>query len=167
MKNLDQGTLQEVLKEILSPEQWEIFSKKSEDEQEEELSVHPYMGDCARTVRLKNGTVIVEKIGTANANIKELRLENGLTQAEVAKVLNISQREYWRYEQDGYSVNILTLAKLAVFYNISLDWISGAYPIRKSFIEGVETTNVNGYYLSEMKEAKARGEKYIPRDMSE
>ena len=102
-----------------------------------------------------------------NQRLKELRTENGLTQAEVAKILKISQREYWRYEQEGYNVNILKLGLLAMFYNISLDWISGFHEERKPFFANHQNTTINGYILKEIKEAKKRGEKYTPHSFEE
>lgn len=97
-----------------------------------------------------------------NSRLKELRNEHGLTQSDLANMLNISQREYWRYEQPGYAVNIIKLAQIAVFYNISLDWISGWYPTKKPFYEGLSKTEMNGYVLADMKEAKAKKTAYFP-----
>ena len=60
-----------------------------------------------------------------NCNVKKLREQNDLTQSDLANTLCISQREYWRYEQDGYKISPNTLRILAAFYNVSLDWIFG------------------------------------------
>ncbi len=100
---------------------------------------------------------------STNAKIKKLRTDNELTQKELADVLKLSQREYWRYEKEGYSVNIFKLAQIAVFYNVSIDWLSGFHPEPKAFYADIEKTRVNGYSLSEMKEAKSKGEKYKPK----
>ena len=140
------------LKKELTPEQFERFQIAMENDGiEAALSTLPSMG----------GNVVMN---VTNARIKELRLEHGLTQVDVANVLDVSQREYWRYEQSGYSVNIMFLAQLAVFYNVSLDWFSGYHQTKKPFFEGAERTSVNGYVLADMKDAKARGEKYLPQD---
>ncbi len=112
-----------------------------------------------------NKTDESEAYSQLNKRIKELRLENGLTQTEVANALEVSHREYWRYEQDGYSPNILKIAQVAIFYNVSIDWLSGFLDIKKPFVpntEIYESTSVNGYCLKDMKAAKARGEKYHP-----
>lgn len=140
------------LKKELTPEQFEKFQKD--------------VGDFGIEIALENlptlgGEVIMN---VTNERIKEIRLEHGLTQVEVANVLNVSQREYWRYEQRGYSVNILFLAQLAIFYNVSLDWFSGYYPTKKPFYEADEQTSVNGYILADMKAAKANGVKYSPQN---
>ena len=109
--------------------------------------------------------LIIQTLDTGvNKRIKELRLENGLTQKELAEILGVSQKEYWRYEQDGYSLNIAKLAWIAIFYNVSLDWLSGFYQIKKPFFDEEHKLYIRGYVLEELKAAKARGEKYIPRD---
>lgn len=99
-----------------------------------------------------------------NSRIKEMRIENGLTQSDVANVLDISQREYWRMEQDGFNPNFLRIATLARFYNVSMDWFSGLCNKRLTFGTFPENARVwcNGYNLQEMKEAKAKGEKIKP-----
>lgn len=97
---------------------------------------------------------------SVNSNIRELRKENGLTQAEVANVLGIDQRTYSRYEQLGYSVNIRVLASLAIFYNVSIDCISGYFPdYRKSFFYPGCQTFVNGFSLFEMRKEKIKKNK--------
>lgn len=100
-----------------------------------------------------------------NSRIKQLRKENGLTQADLGNVLGVSQRVYWRYEQEGYSINILRLAHIAIFYNVSIDWFSGYCDVRKPFFEGEGKTMVNGYVLQELKEAKAKGIEYEPHKL--
>lgn len=100
-----------------------------------------------------------------NRRIKELRLDNKLTQTDVANVLDISQREYWRYEQEGYSPSISKLSNIALFYNVSLDWISGISDEKKPVIKEKEIydgVQINGYVLKKMKIVKEKGEKYEP-----
>lgn len=57
--------------------------------------------------------------------LKELRIENKLTQAEVAQKLFISQNGYSGYENERTQPNIETLIKLADFYNVSIDYLVG------------------------------------------
>lgn len=55
----------------------------------------------------------------------ELRLDRNLKQKDIAKILNISENRYSKYER---RVNDLTLEmsnELANFYNISLDYLFG------------------------------------------
>ncbi|MBQ0017266.1 MAG: helix-turn-helix transcriptional regulator [Clostridiales bacterium] len=53
--------------------------------------------------------------------LKELRKQKGLSQVEMAKVLNITQSTYNRYEKGLVEMNYISLIKVADFFNISLD----------------------------------------------
>lgn len=55
--------------------------------------------------------------------IRDLREDKDLTQTDIAKYLHISQRAYSRYENDERSIPIEVLAKLADFYNTSIDYL--------------------------------------------
>lgn len=102
---------------------------------------------------------------TLNNHIKQLRLENGLSQTDLANVLNVTQREYWRYEQNGYKPRIDKLTDIAIFYNVSLDWITGIVKEKRTLTQMSEEDyiwGVNGYNLFGMKEAKENKERYIP-----
>ena len=55
--------------------------------------------------------------------LKELREDNDLTQKEIAKMLNISQRAYSHYEIGSREIPLELLIKLADYYNVSLDYI--------------------------------------------
>ena len=55
--------------------------------------------------------------------LKEIREEKGLKQIDVAKVLNITQVQYSRYETGLRLMPIDKLAKLAEFYNTSIDYL--------------------------------------------
>ena len=63
--------------------------------------------------------------------LKDLREENDLTQKDIAKILNISQTNYSKYELEKINIPIETLKKLAIFYNTSLDYILGLTNIKK------------------------------------
>ena len=99
-----------------------------------------------------------------NDRIKQLRLNNGLTQCELAKVLNITQRDYWRIEKTGYKVSPMRLFHIAFFYNVSLDYIFGLINDKKEIYD--QPTCLNGYVLEDMKKAKAEGREYIPLESS-
>lgn len=59
--------------------------------------------------------------------LKELRKENNLTQTELAKKINISQRAYSFYENGEREPSIETLINLAEFYKIPIDVLVGRY----------------------------------------
>ena len=52
--------------------------------------------------------------------LRDLREDHDLSQAELAKYLNISQRTYSYYER---SVPVEILAKLAKFYNTTIEYL--------------------------------------------
>ena len=53
--------------------------------------------------------------------LKELRLNVGLTQEELASKLGLSRVNYTRYENGKVNPDYETIIKLADFYDISLD----------------------------------------------
>lgn len=55
--------------------------------------------------------------------LRELREDNDLSQSEIAKILNISQRAYSSYETGNRTIPYMSLVKLARFYNTSVDYI--------------------------------------------
>lgn len=59
-----------------------------------------------------------------NEKIRYLRERKGLKQEEVAKLLDTTQQQYSRYE-NGTEMPYSLLIKLALFYNVSTDYILG------------------------------------------
>ena len=55
--------------------------------------------------------------------IKDLRVDNDLTQKQISKFLNISQVAYSYYELNKRSIPLELLCKLADFYNTSIDYL--------------------------------------------
>lgn len=55
----------------------------------------------------------------------ELREEKGLTQTELAKYLEVTQKTYSRYENDERSIPLEKLILLADFYQTTLDYLVG------------------------------------------
>lgn len=144
-----------ILKEELTAEQWEKYQQTKK-----EFGIDEAIAQLPHIERYKTFEYTM-----INKNIKLLRKENKLTQEELANILDVSQKEYWRYEQEGYSVNIMKLSLIALFYNISIDWITGFHRERKPFFNTEENTYVNGYNLQKIKEAKEKGIKYQPHKM--
>ena len=57
--------------------------------------------------------------------LKDLREDKDLTQSDIAKILNIQQTVYSRYERGVQTIPLEYLLKLADFYNTSTDYILG------------------------------------------
>lgn len=57
--------------------------------------------------------------------IRNLREDSDLTQTEIAKKFNISQRAYSHYETGTRDIPLNILVELADFYNCSLDYLLG------------------------------------------
>lgn len=58
--------------------------------------------------------------------LKALRKEAKLTQADVAKYLNISESAYGYYEQGRNEISISGIKQLAEKYNVSVDYLLGS-----------------------------------------
>lgn len=65
--------------------------------------------------------------------IRELREDNNLKQQNIADYLHIAQRTYADYESGKTRIPVDRLLLLAQFYNVSMDYISGASSIKKEY----------------------------------
>lgn len=68
-----------------------------------------------------------------NERIREIREDHSLTQQKVADLLNIGQRTYADYESGKTRIPIDSLLILAKFYNVSLDYITGASNVKTKY----------------------------------
>lgn len=67
-------------------------------------------------------------------HLKQLRLEKGKTQKELAEYLNVSQQTVSRYEnQKVISIPSDLLEKLAQYYGVSIDFILSENPKQSLF----------------------------------
>ena len=57
--------------------------------------------------------------------LKELRLERGLTQKQIADILKINSVTYLHYEKDQREPPLSLLADISVFYGVSVDFLLG------------------------------------------
>ena len=62
-----------------------------------------------------------------NERIREIREDSSLTQQKVADLLHIGQRTYADYESGK------TRIPVAKFYNVSMDYITGASNIKSEY----------------------------------
>ena len=58
-------------------------------------------------------------------NIRNLRIDNGYTQKEVAQQLGVSQNTYSQYELGMLNYPVDALMILADFYGVSVDYLLG------------------------------------------
>jgi len=68
-----------------------------------------------------------------NERIREIREDNSLTQQAVADLLHIGQRTYSDYESGKTRIPIDNIMILARFYNVSMDYITGASNIKSEY----------------------------------
>lgn len=59
------------------------------------------------------------------SRIRSLREDHDLTQKEIAKILNMSQTGYSKYETGENDIPSKVLIELARFYSTSVDYILG------------------------------------------
>ena len=57
--------------------------------------------------------------------LRDIREDNDKTQEEIAKLLNIKQTQYSRYERGQQELPMHHFITLAKYYNISLDYLTG------------------------------------------
>lgn len=57
--------------------------------------------------------------------IKDLREDNDLTQAQIAKFLMCDQSLYSKYERGERDIPLKLLIRLSEYYNVSLDYLVG------------------------------------------
>lgn len=65
--------------------------------------------------------------------IKDLREDKDKLQKEIAKILNITQAQYSRIENNTYELSYDGLIKLAIYYNTSIDYILGITNIKEPY----------------------------------
>lgn len=70
---------------------------------------------------------------TYRERIRSLREDNDLTEQKVADLLHVRQQTYDDYERGKTRIPVDSLIKLARFYNVSMDYISGVSGVRSPF----------------------------------
>ena len=73
--------------------------------------------------------------------IREIREDKDLTQADVAKILNVSQVAYSFYEIGKRQIPIDLLIKLAKYYNTSTDYLLELTDERKPYSKSLKEKN--------------------------
>ena len=57
--------------------------------------------------------------------LRELRVSAGFNQTEIAEILDMQQNQYSRYERGERELPMHLFVKLALHYQVSLDYIAG------------------------------------------
>ena len=65
--------------------------------------------------------------------IRDLREDRDLNQTEIAKILEMSQTGYSKYETGENDIPTAILIKLANFYNTSIDYLLGETDQQKRY----------------------------------
>ena len=65
--------------------------------------------------------------------LKSLRENNYYTQEYIASILNVGQRTYCDYELGKTRIPIDRIIKLAMFYNVDLNYICGISNVKSSY----------------------------------
>lgn len=68
-----------------------------------------------------------------NKIIREIREDHSLTQQKIADLLNVGQRTYADYESGKTRIPVDSLLILAKYYDVSMDFITGASKIKKGY----------------------------------
>ena len=57
--------------------------------------------------------------------IKELRKEKGITQTELAQILNTTQKTISKYERESLDLNTGVIIALCKYFNVTSDYLLG------------------------------------------
>lgn len=71
--------------------------------------------------------------------IRNLREDKNLIQEKIANILNCSQTTYSRYETGDLNIPVDYLMKLAIYFNTSIDYLTGLTDEKKLYKRSVRT----------------------------
>lgn len=63
--------------------------------------------------------------------IRAVREDHDLRQEDIARILNVNQKTYSKYESEKILMTTDKLIKLALFYNLSTDYLLGLTNIKE------------------------------------
>lgn len=67
-----------------------------------------------------------------NEILRKERKKRNIKVKDLAEVLNIKEDTYYKYEQGKNEPDLDTMIKLADYYNVSMDYISGRYEDKRN-----------------------------------
>lgn len=65
--------------------------------------------------------------------LKDIREDKNFTQEQIARILNMKQQQYARYEKGTNEIPFEHIIKLAQFYNVSIDYLAGLTDYSKPY----------------------------------
>lgn len=65
--------------------------------------------------------------------IEDLRVDNDLTQAQVAEMLECNREVYRRYEKGIREIPVWALVRLAKYYDCSVDYLLGISNVKRPY----------------------------------
>lgn len=92
--------------------------------------------------------------------LKGLREENGISQRELADIIGISKGAVYYYESDGRAPDIVTLEKIADYFDVSTDYLLGRTnsrskkPSLKAICDKTGLSNKSVLMLARLKKEK-------------
>ena len=66
-------------------------------------------------------------------NIRNLRIDGGYPQREIARILGVNQNTYSQYEIGVLNYSVEALEKLADFYGVSVDYLLGRTAVKDPY----------------------------------
>ena len=84
-----------------------------------------------------------------DSKLKDARNDNDKKQVEIAKILNVRQEQYSRWERKPSIMPIEVYMELAKYYNLSIDYLCGLIKIPKKLTQytnsliSISTTSKN------------------------
>jgi transcriptional regulator with XRE-family HTH domain len=85
----------------------------------------------------KNIISIKQRIKVVGDNLAYLRKKAGLSQKEVAEIIECAVQTYSGYENGRHEPNIESLVRIAFLYNVTIDFIAGKYEGIDDDLEGM------------------------------
>ena len=82
--------------------------------------------------------MVVEVIGVHYKRLRNLREDHDMTQKELARLLDCSQRIYSNYERGDVNIPKDILIKLSRFYNTSIDYLLDQTDVKEPYARRVE-----------------------------
>mgnify|MGYP001246076948 CR=1 FL=1 len=89
--------------------------------------------------------------------LKELRIEKGILQRELADYLKVSRVTITQYETGNRTPDDEIKIKIAKYFNVSLDYLMGISDVKNPYKDNKDVDVVDEFLLDLKKEAKKRG----------